>query len=216
MDLHGYQPHCLGSRSILRLALPVRRIAGNGRLDREKLRIQQLNVPSSLHEQLLLLKYVILLVLVGTAFYSLSYAERMAEVEPFKTAITLVFVRHWPFVVYAVLILAVGLFVQKFYCRYLCPLDAGLAILDRLRRFEWLTRRAECGTPCQMCRHRCEIGAIKKSGIIDYDECIQCLECIVIIHDPQQCAPAVVAERKSFAAASAPAVLQWPQNPQKT
>ncbi len=173
----------------------------------KKLRIKQLNVPSRLHQQLQLLKYVILLVLVGTAFYSLSAAEKMAEVEPFKTAITLLFVRHWPFVVYAVLILAIGLFVHKFYCRYLCPLGAGLAVLGRLRRFEWLTRRAECGTPCQMCRHRCGIGAIKKSGIIDYDECIQCLECIVIIHDPRQCAAAVVAERQSSAAAATPAVL---------
>ena len=182
----------------------------------KKLRIKQLSIPSRWHQQLQLLKYVILLVLVGTAFYSLSAAERMAEVEPFKTAITLVFVRHWPFVVYAVLILAIGLFVHKFYCRYLCPLGAGLAVLGRLRRFEWLTRRSECGTPCQMCSHRCEIGAIKKSGVIDYDECIQCLECIVIINDPRQCAAAVVATKKSLAAAAAPAVVQWPQTPQKT
>ena len=55
-------------------------------------------------------------------------AERLAEVEPFKTAIILNFVRAWPFVAYAVALLVAGLFVERFYCRYLCPLGAALAI----------------------------------------------------------------------------------------
>ena len=48
----------------------------------------------------------------------------MAEVEPFKTAITLHFDRSWPFVTYAVLLLVVNIFTRKVYCRYLCPLRA--------------------------------------------------------------------------------------------
>ena len=46
--------------------------------------------------------------LIPTAFYSLTLAERLAEVEPFKTSITLFFVRSWPFVLYAALLLAAG------------------------------------------------------------------------------------------------------------
>ncbi|WVM88136.1 hypothetical protein UMZ34_17835 [Halopseudomonas pachastrellae] len=68
------------------------------------------------HHRLQWLKYGILIGLIPTAFYSLTLAERLAEVEPFKTSITLVFVRSWPFVLYAVLLLGVGLFVHKFYC----------------------------------------------------------------------------------------------------
>lgn len=153
----------------------------------EKLKFRQVKVPEKWHRRLILLKYPILLVLVGTAFYSLELAEKLVEVEPFKTGITLFFVRYWPFVVYAVGLLVVGMFIHKFYCRYLCPLGAGLAVLGKLRLLSWLDRVELCGKPCQHCKNSCGINAIHKDGRIDYDECIQCLECVVILNDENQC-----------------------------
>lgn len=153
----------------------------------EKLKLRQVKISEKWHRWLILLKYPILLVLVGTAFYSLALAEKLVEVEPFKTGITLYFVRYWPFVVYAVGLLIVGMFIHKFYCRYLCPLGAGLAVLGKLRLFSWLDRVELCGKPCQHCKNSCGINAIHKDGRIDYDECIQCLECVVILNDETQC-----------------------------
>lgn len=153
----------------------------------EKLQVRQIKVPEHWHRRLIFLKYPILIGLVGTAFYSLTIAEKLAEVEPFKTSITLFFVRSWPFVLYAVGLLLIGMFIHKFYCRYLCPLGAGLAVLGRLRLFSWLDRVELCGNPCQHCRNECGINAIRKDGRIDYDECIQCLECVVILKDETQC-----------------------------
>lgn len=162
-----------------------------------KLNIKQWNISPNAHQRLLKLKYFILLGLLALAPYSLTAAEKMAEIEPFKTAVTLAFIREWPFVIYAVIILGLGLFIHKFYCRYLCPLGAALAIMGKFHRFKWLDRRQECGSPCQLCKHRCGIDAIKKSGAIDYDECIQCLECVVILQDPQQCAATMSANKKA-------------------
>lgn len=162
-----------------------------------KLGIKQWHISPPLHRHLLKLKYLILIGLLGTAPFSLTAAEKMAEVEPFKTAVTLTFMRDWPFVMYAAILLVLGLFIHKFYCRYICPLGAALAILGKIHRFEWLDRRQECGSPCQLCKHRCGINAIDKTGSIDYDECIQCLECVVILQDPAQCAAAMSAEKKS-------------------
>ena len=162
-----------------------------------KLSIKQLKIPPAWHNRLQKIKYIVLVVLVGASFYSLEIAENMSEVEPFKTAITLNFVRTWPFVVYSVLLLVICLFINKFYCRYVCPLGAGLAVLGKFRIFEWLTRRKECGTPCQTCHHACGINAIEKKGDIDYDECIQCLECIVIINDVTRCSPEIVKTKKN-------------------
>lgn len=153
----------------------------------EKLHIRQLRIPERWHRRLILIKYPILLGLVGTAFYSLTLAEQLVEVEPFKTSITLLFVRSWPFVAYAVGLLVIGMFVHKFYCRYLCPLGAGLAVLGRLRLFSWLDRVELCGNPCQHCKNSCGINAIRKDGRVDYDECIQCLECVVILRDDDEC-----------------------------
>lgn len=162
----------------------------------EKLKFRQIKVPERWHRRLILLKYPILLALVGTAFYSLALAEKLAEVEPFKTSITLFFVRHWPFVVYALGLLIIGMFIHKFYCRYLCPLGAGLAVLGRLRLFSWLDRVDMCGQPCQHCKNACGINAIRKDGRIDYDECIQCLECVVILNDEDQCVDKRLARKK--------------------
>lgn len=162
----------------------------------EKLRIRQWRVSPALHGRLIYLKYLILAVLMGLAMYSLQLAEQGAEIEPFKTAVTLGFVREWPFVVYAVVLLALGLFINKFYCRYVCPLGAGLAVLGRFRIFSLIPRRAECGSPCQLCAVKCETAAIRRSGEIDYNECVQCLECVVILQDDAQCAPARVEKKR--------------------
>ncbi|MCW8884165.1 MAG: NosR/NirI family protein [Motiliproteus sp.] len=162
----------------------------------KKLELKQWKVPEPWHRRLILAKYPILVILVAMSFISLTLAEQLAEIEPFKTSITLVFIREWPFVIYAVLLLALGMFIHKFYCRYLCPLGAGLAVLGRLRIFSWLTRIDKCGSPCQLCKRRCEINAIHQDGRIDYDECIQCLECIVILNDQTQCVDALQKRKK--------------------
>lgn len=162
----------------------------------QKLRFRQIKVPERWHRKLILIKYPVLLAIVIASFYSLTLAEQLSEVEPFKTSITLFFVRYWPFVVYAVTLLAVGMFMHKFYCRYLCPLGAGLAVLGKFRIFSWLERVDRCGQPCQHCKNACGINAIRKDGRIDYDECIQCLECVVILRDQNQCVDAIVRNKQ--------------------
>ncbi|GGD01303.1 NosR/NirI family protein [Halopseudomonas salina] len=163
----------------------------------KKLNIKQLKIADPLHQKLQWIKYVILVGLVLTAFLSLTLAERLAEVEPFKTSITLFFMRSWPFVLYALILLGMGLFVHKFYCRYVCPLGAGLAMLGKFHLFSWLKRIDACGKPCQHCKNSCEIGAIKRDGSIDYGECIQCLECIVILNNDNQCVATISAEKQA-------------------
>lgn len=159
------------------------------------LKIRQIAVPPGLDRHLRKVKYLVLAGLFAATALNSPAADAMAEVEPFKTAITLSFMRSWPFVAYAVGLLAFNLFVYKGFCRYLCPLGAGLAVAGRLRILNWIPRRAECGTPCQLCKVRCRYGAIAPDGRIDYPECFQCMDCVTIIHDPGQCVPQVVARR---------------------
>ena len=170
------------------------------------LKIRQIAVPPWLDRPLRLAKYGVLAgLLVATAAGS-PLADPVAEVEPFKTAITLSFVRSWPFVAYAVGLIVLNLFVYKGFCRYLCPLGATLAAVGRLRLLNWIPRRAECGTPCQLCKVRCRYGAIAPTGRIDYTECFQCMDCVTIIHDPGQCVPQVVARRHAKRIVPRPAV----------
>ena len=141
-------------------------------------------------------KYAVLAVLILVPLVSAPWTDRLVEFEPFKTSITLNFVRSWPYVAWAAGLVVWGAFVYKAWCRYLCPLGAGLAVLGRLRQWAWLPRRAECGQPCQTCRHRCEYQAISPAGVIDYAECFQCLDCVAIHDSDALCAPRILAARK--------------------
>ncbi|WP_208999115.1 NosR/NirI family protein [Roseibium sediminis] len=164
-------------------------------------RIPQIEVPWGLHERLWPVKYMLFLGLFGLSLYSLDVAEHYAEVEPFKTAIILKFQRTWPFVLFAVGLLIAGLFIERFYCRYLCPLGAGLAIPARLRMFDWLKRYRDCGNPCQRCAKECMVQAIHPEGHINPNECLNCLHCQVLYQHDQKCPVCIkkLAKRRKFA-----------------
>jgi len=158
-------------------------------------KIPQKKLPWGFHERLWALKYIVFLVLFGFSLHSLGWAERLAEVEPFKTAIILKFMREWPFVVFAAVLLIAGLFIERFYCRYICPLGAALAIPGHLRIFKWLRRYKECGSPCQICHNDCMVGAIHPEGNININECLYCLHCQVMYFDSHVC-PVMIKKRQ--------------------
>lgn len=158
-------------------------------------KLPQWELPWGLHERLWPLKYMIFLGLFGVSLASIPMAEKLAEVEPFKTAIILKFVRDWPFVVFAVVLLGIGLFVERFYCRYLCPLGAALAIPARMRMFDWLRRYRDCGSPCQTCANECPVQAIHPTGEINPNECVNCLHCQVLYQSEDKC-PVIIRQLK--------------------
>lgn len=117
------------------------------------------------------------------------------EIEPFKTAITAMFVRGLPYVIYALILLAIGLFTERAFCRFLCPLGGALAVLDRLHLVDLLKRRPECGSPCHLCEQSCPVKAIERSGKIIMAECFQCLDCQVEYYDDRRCPPLAQARK---------------------
>ena len=171
------------------------------------LKVPQVRLPWGLHERLWPIKYMIFLGLFGLSLYSLALAEMFSEVEPFKTAIVLKFAREWPFVIFALTMLSAGLFIERFYCRYLCPLGAALAIPGRIRMFEWLKRYPECGSPCQRCAKECPVQSIHPEGQINVNECIYCMHCQELYHDDHRCPHMIQVrlKREKFMALSTPA-----------
>ncbi len=154
-------------------------------------RLPQLNLPFNLHEGLRTIKFVLFLAIFALSLGSMERALQVIEVEPFKTAIVLHFDRSWPFALYAAMLLGIGLFVRRFFCRYLCPLGAALAIPARIRQFEWLRRRHQCGAECRICQLQCPVGAIQPEGHIHPGECIYCLRCQANYWDEHVCPPLI-------------------------
>ncbi len=171
----------------------------------QRLRVPQLAIPTALHERLVAVKYLVFLGLVAASFLSWDLAMTGAEIEPFKAAIILRFVTEWPMVAYALALVAAGVFVERFYCRFACPLGGGLAIFGRVRMFDWLKRHPECGTRCRICESVCPVGAIKRSGAIDMNECFYCLDCQVTYHDDHVCPPMVWQRKRRHERPAAPA-----------
>jgi polyferredoxin len=141
-------------------------------------------------------RYVLLFALLIAAAFAPQLAESMVEIEPFKTSITLGFDRSWPYLAWAVGLLLLSAVYYKFFCRFICPLGAAITLGGRLRRWNWLPRRQECGKPCQTCKSRCEYDAIARDGAIIYDRCFQCLDCVGVYHDEKRCAPLIFHARK--------------------
>ncbi len=154
-------------------------------------RVPQLTLPWGLHERMWPVKYVIFIGIFGVALHDLALAEQLAEVEPFKTTVILRFAHDWPFVAWAGVLLGAGLFVERFFCRYLCPLGAALAIPGKIRIMEWLRRHKECGAPCHRCAQECMVQAIHPDGHINPNECLYCLHCQQVYHDEHRCPPMI-------------------------
>ncbi len=154
----------------------------------------QFHMPMKWHNRLKWTKYVIFFVLLTASMFSMVLAEKMAEVEPFKTMFLVgLLERTWPYTLFASVLLGLSLFMERPFCRYLCPLGASLAIPSTFRWFG-LKRKQECNT-CTACAAGCGSLAIDANGRIDQRECLLCLDCMILYTDAHACPP-LVQERK--------------------
>lgn len=79
------------------------------------------------------------------------------------------------------LAIAVGsLFVGRFFCWYLCPLGALLAVVSGKRLYK-IRRQGDSCTNCGLCTRACSMGIPipEKEAVISV-ECIQCMQCLAI------------------------------------
>lgn len=160
------------------------------------LRLPQIEPSQAWDGRLKWIKYGVLAALVLMLLTAPARLDKAIEVEPFKTAITTFFLREWYYVAYAVGLLVLSMMLFKGFCRYVCPLGAVMAIGGLVRGQDWIERRDECGSPCQLCKVKCSYGAIKKTGEIQYSECFQCLDCVTIHDDRTQCVPLILAAKR--------------------
>ena len=165
----------------------------------KNLGIKKREIPEKYYTKLWTIKYFILVTIIGMSFISMETASTLAEVEPFKTAIMRHFNRGIPYVSYAIVLLCLSAFMERGFCRFVCPLGAGIAIIGKLRITDNLKRRQECGSPCNLCSTSCPVNAIpsegKDKGKIIMSECFRCLDCQLEYVDTKRCPPLVKIEK---------------------
>ncbi len=164
----------------------IARMVGLGRF--------QTKLPQVWHDRLKWLKYAVFFGLLAVSMFSMGLAEKLAEVEPFKTTFLVgVMNRAWPYGLFVAAILGVSIFIERPYCKYICPLGASLAMPSTFRWFG-LKRKQDCNS-CKACAVGCGAQAIDADGRIDHRECLHCLDCMVLYTDVKGCPP-LAKERK--------------------
>jgi uncharacterized protein with FMN-binding domain/polyferredoxin len=69
-------------------------------------------------------------------------------------------------------------FIERFFCRYLCPVGAYFSIISRLRPFSIRKTRKNCGN-CRLCTSKCSMGInLNDMDRVSSGECINCMECV--------------------------------------
>jgi len=154
----------------------------------------QFALPMKWHNRLKWVKYAVFFGLLAVSMFSMGLAEKLAEVEPFKTTFLVgMFNRSWPYTLFAAGLLGLSIFMERPFCKYLCPLGASLAMPSTFRWFG-LRRKQECDS-CKACAVGCGSLAIDEKGRIDHRECMLCLDCMVLYTDDHACPP-LAQERK--------------------
>ena len=115
----------------------------------------------------------------------------------------------------ALAILIASARVPRFYCRYICPLGAALALgslvsLNRIRRVE------QCAH-CKVCEQKCPTGAIRGDRV-DFKECVRCNVCEIELlektgvcrHDMEMIRPRLVQLKTQTPAGLSDVVLRSP------
>lgn len=154
----------------------------------------QTKLPQVWHDRLKWLKYFIFFGLLAVSMFSMGLAEKLSEVEPFKTTFLVgIQNRAWPFGLFVAAILGLSIFIERPYCKYICPLGASLAMPSTFRWFG-LKRKQDCNS-CKACAVGCGAQAIDADGRIDHRECLHCLDCMILYTDTKGCPP-LAKERK--------------------
>jgi len=146
----------------------------------QKLHLPQINVPERWDKILTYGRFVVLAVIV---YLSAATATLwFAAYDPYRTIFSL----HWLFdfsaaawLTYALaaVVIAGGLVIPRFWCRYLCPLGGILGLIQYLSPIK-IRRDADVCIDCNLCNRACPMNLEVATVAAVSGDCIACLECV--------------------------------------
>jgi len=126
-------------------------------------------------------KYLVLLLLIvvvwsmgSNVLATTSPWDAMAQITDFPQVIS-----DYTIGFILLLMITVGdFFVERFFCRYLCPLGAVFNIVSRIGILKIKKPTAKCGK-CRVCTNNCSMGLpLYSAQSVCGEDCINCLKCI--------------------------------------
>ncbi|UZW13779.1 4Fe-4S binding protein [Clostridium pasteurianum] len=104
--------------------------------------------------------------------------DAFAQITNFSTVISTITIGF----IFLILILIGNIFIERFFCRYLCPLGAVFSLISKISILKISKPTEKCGN-CRICTNNCSMG-LKLYSIdnIRGGECINCLRCVETCH----------------------------------
>ena len=127
------------------------------------------------------LKYLILIVLI----FVWAFGIETTSVSPWHVFGTYISLSGWSdlstFITIGgwllLLIIIASLFIERFFCRYLCPLGGIYTVLSRFRLIKIQKPTRQCGK-CHYCETKCAMNIdMSAHDVITDGECIDCFMC---------------------------------------
>jgi polyferredoxin len=148
---------------------------------REKLGLSVIEIPTRLDQILTFGRYV---VLVGVTYATIVTTKLwFSSYDPYRTIFSLGWLfefnlaEHWPAYLIALGVIGGGLFIPRFWCRYLCPQGVLLGLIQRISVIKIWRDPAlciDCGRCDRVCPSKLDVAAADAVR----GDCIGCLECI--------------------------------------
>jgi len=145
---------------------------------RNKLKIKATKVPKKVHNVLRYLRYV----LYGVSLTGLGFILiKLSIFDPFSITQTLITYKTIKLVssISLIVFVALSLFIDRFFCRYLCINGAQYSLLSFARIFS-IGRTDKC-VNCKKCERNCPMDIeVTKTEDINSIHCIRCHECVAV------------------------------------
>ena len=144
-----------------------------------RLHIRQLRVPEAAEKILNKIKYVVLLLILLCVW--LPGTQIDSDVSPwsaFGMLTTLKFDMIFSVGSLLLLLIVLGsVFIERFFCRYLCPLGAIFSLVSAGRLYKIRRKPSGC-INCGKCHRECPVSIpVDKLNRVTSGECIDCMKC---------------------------------------
>lgn len=142
---------------------------------------KKINIPEVVNKKLKYFKYIVLLFIIIFIWTinlstekSINPWDAFAELVNFKN-----FFIEMPLAfIFLILIVIGAVFIERFFCRYICPLGAVQALISKFKLITIIKPREKC-EKCRLCSENCPMGInLSQVDTVDSGECIVCLKCV--------------------------------------
>jgi len=149
---------------------------------RKRIRLPELKIPVSLDRWL---RYGRFFVLALVLFKTISTVKLwFSGVDPYRTIFSLEWLfdfnwaEHWQAYLIACTILIASFWINRFWCKYLCPLGGALSLVGHLSLLRIRRDQTDCKN-CGLCEKPCPVGiSVAKANPRVNPNCIGCLDCV--------------------------------------